>query len=228
LPTQSTKKKSLKKTLHPFKSVESFLSQSDYQYFIGIDEVGAGCLAGSLNCAAFLLDLSEDWIHSEIPRCYDSKKLNISEKTDFVSFVKNKKLKHAVVEITPKEIDHLNIYQSRMEGMYRAYKKLVASAEGALNLKKTLVLIDGPVKPKQFQVESVELHAESRGDQKYFPIAAASILAKTERDKVMKNLSEDFPQYSWETNVGYPTPAHKKAIQEHGITPYHRRSFRCN
>lgn len=122
---------------------------------------------------------------------------------------------YAIAEVSSQQIDEINILNASFLAMHRAVEQLKLTPE--------LLLIDGnrfnpyPFVPHQCVI---------KGDSKFFSIAAASVLAKTHRDELMWKLAEQYPQYGWQTNVGYPTKAHRAAIAEHGPTPWHRRSFR--
>jgi ribonuclease HII len=200
------------------------------RWAVGVDEVGAGCLAGPLVAAAALYDLSSDWVVSgEAPSCRitDSKKLSDKQKLQASEWLFSKSsFRHVIKEISPERIDEINIYWARMEALGLAALELIANIPQDESI---LIYIDGPVLPPLLKNLSpnIQTHAESKGDLKYFPVAAASILAKNFRDNLMGDLAKEFPVYGWESNVGYPSPSHKKALREHGMTPWHRKSFSC-
>ena len=177
----------------------------------GCDEVGRGCLAGPVVAAAVILP--KGYTHSLLN---DSKQLTPVLRTQLEKEIKQEAVGYAIAEVDHRTIDEINILQASFLAMHRAVEQLTTKPE--------LLLIDGnrfrpyPFIPHQCVV---------KGDSLYYSIAAASVLAKTYRDALMIRLAQDFPHYGWETNVGYPTKAHRKAIHEHGITPWHRRSFRC-
>lgn len=177
----------------------------------GCDEVGRGCLAGPVVAAAVILP--KDFTHSLLN---DSKQLSASVRMQLTEEIKETAITYAVAEVDHHTIDEINILQASFLAMHRAVAQLTTQPE--------LLLVDGnrfrpyPFIPHQCVV---------KGDSLYYSIAAASVLAKTYRDALMIRLAQDFPQYGWETNVGYPTRAHRAAIREHGLTPWHRRSFRC-
>lgn len=177
----------------------------------GCDEVGRGCLAGPVVAAAVVLP--KDFAH---PLLNDSKQLTAELRIRLTEEIKATALHYAVAEVDHHTIDRINILQASFLAMHRAVDQLAVPPE--------LLLVDGnrflpyPFVPHQCIV---------KGDSLYYSIAAASVLAKTYRDALMQRLAKDFPAYGWETNVGYPTPAHRRAIREHGLTPWHRRSFRC-
>ncbi len=177
----------------------------------GCDEVGRGCLAGPVVAAAVILP--KDFTH---PLLNDSKQLTPILRTQLAEEIMATALCHAVAEVDHHTIDEINILQASFLAMHRAVDQLPVTPE--------LLLVDGnrflpyPFVPHQCIV---------KGDSQYFSIAAASVLAKKYRDMLMQRLAKDFPHYGWETNVGYPTKAHRAAIQQHGLTLWHRRSFRC-
>ncbi len=175
----------------------------------GCDEVGRGCLAGPVVAAAVVLP--KGFIH---PLLNDSKQLTADLRTQLAEEIMETALHYAIAEVDHHTIDQVNILQASFLAMHRAVDQLPITPE--------LLLVDGnrfspyPFVPHQCIVQ---------GDSQYFSIAAASVLAKTYRDALMQRLAKDFPHYGWETNVGYPTKAHRAAIQQHGLTPWHRRSF---
>lgn len=176
----------------------------------GCDEAGRGCLAGPVVAAAVILP--KDFTH---PLLTDSKVLNLEQRNQLKEEIKEVALSYAIAEVDNREIDEINILNASFLAMHRAVDQLSQRPE--------LLLIDGnrfnpyPFVPHQCIV---------KGDSKYFSIAAASVLAKTHRDELMWKLAEAHPQYGWQTNVGYPTIAHRKAIVEHGPTDWHRLSFK--
>jgi len=177
---------------------------------VGCDEAGRGCLAGPVFAAAVVLP--EDFYQ---PDLNDSKKLSAAKRNELRAIIENQALYWAVGICTPKEIDKINILNASFKAMHKAIKKL--------NVEPTRLLIDG----NRFNpYKKIEYHCIIQGDGKYASIAAASILAKTHRDEYMLKQSKKYPDYGWETNKGYPTIQHRKAIGEIGPTKLHRRSFR--
>ena len=175
----------------------------------GCDEAGRGCLAGPVVAAAVILP--KNFKHSTLN---DSKQLSKRQRDELRLEVEEKALAWSVGMASHLEIDQINILNASYLAMHRAIDKL--------NNKPEHLLIDG----NRFKAyHEIPHRCIVKGDSKYYSIAAASILAKTHRDELMQNLSEEFPQYHWHTNVGYPTKAHRMAIKDHGITPYHRKSF---
>lgn len=176
----------------------------------GCDEAGRGCLAGPVVAAAVIL-----------PKTFkntlltDSKQLSEKKRELLRPIIEKEAIAWGVGIVSPEEIDEINILNASFLAMHRAIDKL----------KKTpnLLLIDGNRFNKYKETEHV---CVIKGDGKYLPIAAASILAKTYRDDMMKQYHGEFPQYDWHKNKGYPTKKHREAIMEFGSTDYHRKSFR--
>lgn len=183
---------------------------NDKKLEAGCDEAGRGCLAGPVFAAAVILPSN---FKNELLN--DSKKLSEKSRRILRKIIENEALTWSVASMTPKEIDEINILNASIFSMHKAVKKL--------HIQPQRLLIDGN-RFKPF--EEVEYHTIIKGDGKYMAIAAASILAKTHRDEYMEKLHEEFPDYDWQNNKGYPTKKHKAAIREIGITDYHRKSFR--
>ncbi len=176
---------------------------------VGVDEAGRGCLAGPVVAAAVILDPK-----NPVQDAMDSKQLSQKVRQKLFIQIKDEALAFGVAEASPEEIDEINILNASFLAMHRALAKL--------SLEYQKILVDGN-RFKPFQDYPYECIV--KGDSKYQCIAAASILAKETRDMIMNERSRDFPGYSWEKNVGYPTPQHRRAILELGITPLHRKSF---
>ena len=190
----------------------------------GCDEAGRGPLAGSVFAAAVVLDSSlvNNENHREwLEMLNDSKQLTDKERNYLRPLIEQNARTWAVVEVTAEEIDRINILNASIIGMQRALDKL--------NIIPQHIIVDGnkwkPYIPEG-QVIQVPAQTVVKGDGKYLSIAAASVLAKTYRDEYMFRLHKQYPQYHWDTNMGYPTKAHYEAIKQHGITPYHRKSFK--
>ena len=190
----------------------------------GCDEAGRGPLAGSVFAAAVILDpkLLDREEHREwLALLNDSKQLTEKERSFLRPKIEQFAQAWAVVEVTAEEIDRINILNASIIGMQRALDKLSITPQH--------IIVDGnkwkPYIPEG-QVMEIPTRTVVKGDGKYLSIAAASVLAKTYRDEYMLRLHEQYPQYHWDTNMGYPTKAHYEAIQKYGITPYHRKSFR--
>lgn len=175
----------------------------------GCDEAGRGCLAGSVYAAAVILppDYQNELLN-------DSKKLTAKKRYALREEIERDAIAWAVGIVTPEEIDKINILNASFLAMHRALDQLSVRPEA--------VIVDGNrFKPYQDLPSTTIV----KGDGKYLSIAAASILAKTYRDDYMLSLAEEYPLYDWQSNMGYPTKKHRQAIREHGITPYHRKSY---
>ena len=208
------------------------------EYVIGLDEVGTGCLAGPVvaACFAFSRDVSV-----QIPKSIlvtDSKKLKESQLLESESWLRGEAhlagARFAVGEASVPEIDELNILHAAGLAMSRALAKtlkaLIAATPGKSSPRRATLLVDGSRIPRPFQKYAdpqgaIRVVPMVKGDAKSFAIAAASILAKTSRDRFMTELSQTHACYGWQNNVGYPTPEHKAAVKKHGPTDWHRRSF---
>ena len=185
----------------------------------GCDEAGRGCLAGSVYAAAVILP---DDYQNELLN--DSKQLTEKRRYELREIIERDAVAWAVGIVTPEEIDKINILNASILAMHRALDQLKVRPEA--------IIVDG----NRFKKYSPPLFGGGRGealphttivkgDGKYLAIAAASILAKTYRDDYMNRLAEEYPQYDWLSNKGYPTKKHREAIRQFGITPYHRKSY---
>ncbi|HNW88944.1 MAG TPA: ribonuclease HII [Bacteroidales bacterium] len=178
----------------------------------GCDEAGRGCLAGPVFAAAVILP--KNYKNKDLN---DSKKLSEKQRDLLRTEIEKEALAWAVTQLDNHAIDEINILNASIQTMHLAVKKLGKVPE--------LLLIDGNrFKP----YENIPHQCIIKGDGKYMSIAAASVLAKTHRDEYMLELHKEFPEYNWAQNKGYPTRDHKDAINLHGITPYHRKSFNLN
>lgn len=192
----------------------------------GCDEAGRGPLAGSVFAAAVILDpqLLDSTSHCQwLEMLNDSKQLTDKQRQYLRPLIEQNASAWAVVEVTAEEIDRINILNASIIGMQRALDKL--------SIRPQHIIVDGNKwKPYIPTGEVLEIPAQTvvKGDGKYLSIAAASVLAKTYRDEYMLRLHQEFPQYHWDTNMGYPTKAHFEAIRQFGVTPYHRKSFKLN
>lgn len=175
----------------------------------GCDEAGRGCLAGSVFAAAVILP--PDFYH---PLLNDSKQMTERQRDLLRPIIEREAVAWAVAEITASRIDEINILRASIEGMNVA----------AANLKVTpqFLAIDGN---RFISHNGLPYKCIVKGDGKYANIAAASVLAKTHRDEYMLRLHDEYPNYGWDRNKGYPTKEHRMAICEYGLTPYHRLSF---
>jgi len=176
----------------------------------GCDEAGRGCLAGPVFAAAVILPP-----RIKLPGLDDSKKISKSQREKLRPLIEEKALAWAVASLSPQEIDEHNILKSSFMAMHRAIKQLATTPES--------LLIDGN---RFIPYLDIQHNCIIKGDGKFRSIAAASILAKTHRDAYMLRLTQEYPHYGWEKNMGYPTKAHRAAIAAHGVTPHHRQSFR--
>lgn len=176
----------------------------------GCDEAGRGCLAGPVVAAAVILPA--DYSHQVLN---DSKKLSLKQRNEIKDQIKSDAIAWAIGVVSHTEIDEINILNASFLAMHRAVDELQTKPE--------LLLIDG----NRFNpYNDIPHESIVKGDGKYYSIAAASVLAKTYRDELMHGLHQEFPQYGWDSNAGYPTKTHRQAIRDFGITPHHRTSFR--
>ena len=186
----------------------------------GCDEAGRGPLAGSVFCAAVILDPQRVSVVPEFAWLNDSKQLTEKQREVLRPVIEREAVSWAVVEVTAQEIDERNILQCSILGMQRALNQLTVRPQH--------ILVDGNKwKPYVPEGELLAIPADTviHGDATYMSIAAASVLAKTYRDEYMLRLHEQYPQYGWDTNKGYPTAEHYAALKQYGPTPYHRMTF---
>ena len=175
----------------------------------GCDEAGRGCLAGPVVAGAVILKPGADY-----PDLDDSKKLTEKKRMELRELIMNEAQAYGIGIVTAAEIDEINILNASFLAMHRAIDQLKVRPE--------FLLIDGNRFNKYHDIKHICIVG---GDAKYQAIAAASILAKTTRDLLMEEYDVRYPQYHWKKNKGYPTPEHKQAIAEYGITELHRKSF---
>ena len=175
----------------------------------GCDEAGRGCLAGPVVAAAVILP--KNYKH---PVLNDSKKLTPKQRSELRKEIINSAIAWKVAFVDNTEIDEINILRASIKAMHIAIE--------GLEKEPQFLLIDGN---RFYPYKSLKHSTVIKGDSLYFSIAAASILAKTHRDEYMIKIHDEFPQYGWDRNKGYPTLFHRAAIQKYGITPYHRKSF---
>lgn len=176
----------------------------------GCDEAGRGCLAGPVFAAAVILP--DDFYH---PLLNDSKQLSEEARLELRPIIEEHALAYAVASVDNEEIDRINILKASFKAMHLAVDQLQVRPE--------LLLIDG----NRFSPYlGIPHQCIVKGDARFASIAAASVLAKTYRDDYMNQMDSCYPQYGWKQNKGYPTPAHKRAIAEHGLCSLHRQSFR--
>jgi len=206
---------------------------SQYSNFIletGTDEAGRGCLAGPVTAAAVILppDFENVFLN-------DSKQLSEKMREKLRPIIEDQAISFSVTHLHPKEIDEINILNASMKGMQECVLKLnpvpefiIVDGNRQLNAKLGLKNTCGKVFSKK-EIEllkSIPNQSIIKGDSKYLSIAAASVLAKTERDDYMNRIHEEFPMYNWKKNKGYPTKEHREAIRKYGVTKYHRMTFR--
>lgn len=176
----------------------------------GCDEAGRGCLAGPVFAAAVILP--DDFSH---PLLNDSKQMSEKRRMELREIIMSQAVAWAIASVDAAEIDEMNILNASIEAMHRALRQL--------NPKPGAVIVDGNrFKP----YGDLECTTFVKGDGRFANIAAASVLAKTERDLFMTLAALEYPQYGWDVNKGYPTPAHRAAIAQHGPSPLHRLTFR--
>lgn len=176
----------------------------------GTDEAGRGCLAGPVTAAAVILP--ESFANEVLT---DSKQLNLLKRNQLREVVLKEATSFGIAHIMMKEIDKINILQASIKAMHKSIQQL--------NPQPEFILVDGN---KFHTYANIPHQCIVKGDAKYLSIAAASVLAKTERDAYMAKIHEEFPMYNWIQNKGYPTKEHRAAIKQYGITKYHRKSFR--
>lgn len=175
----------------------------------GCDEAGRGCLAGPVYASAVILpkNYKNKWLN-------DSKKLSDNDRYNLRPEIEEKAISWAIGRVSHDEIDKINILNASFLAMHRAINEL--------HQKPELLLIDG----NRFNpYQNIKHQCIIKGDSKFMSIAAASILAKTYRDDYMKKMALSFPEYYWNTNMGYPTKKHREAIRKHGVSPIHRLTF---
>ena len=187
-------------------------NEYEHQYWpldkviVGIDEAGRGPLAGPLTVAGVIFPIGY-----ENPDIYDSKSISEKKRDTLFEQIQEDALWFEIIQVTPEEIDKHNIYRADQ----------LAMEQIAIHSNAEVVLTDA----MPLLIEGKEIISLVKGDQKSISIAAASILAKTFRDDEMRRLHEQYPWYGWDHNAGYPTREHRRGIELHGLTPYHRRSF---
>ena len=175
----------------------------------GCDEAGRGCYAGPVFAAAVVLPA--DFYH---PLLNDSKQVPPEIRIELRAFIERHALDYAVAQVSNEEIDEINILRASFKAMHLALNQLKTPPE--------FLLIDGNRFPAYKKIPHL---CVIKGDGIYASIAAASILAKTYRDEYMQSLHKKYPYYNWHNNKGYGTPEHRRGIEEHGLCPFHRRSF---
>ena len=177
---------------------------------VGTDEAGRGCLAGPVVAAAVILP--ENFEH---PLLNDSKKLTEKQRKLLLPIIEKEAVAFGVAFVYQKEIDEINILQASITAMHRSIDKLAVKPE--------FIIVDGN---KFRPYNDIPSETIVKGDGKYLSIAAASVLAKTYRDFYMEKIHDDFPQYNWKQNKGYPTKQHRQGIREIGSCEHHRQTFK--
>ncbi len=192
-------------------SIDTLLQQYYSEGFIeaGCDEAGRGCLAGPVFAASVILP--PDFYH---PLLNDSKQVTEKDRDILRPIIEKEAVAWQVAKVGHQEIDKINILNASFSAMHTAISKLSVLPE--------LLLIDGHIFPAYFGIAH---RCIVKGDAKFASIAAASILAKTYRDEYMYQIHKEYPQYGWDENKGYGTENHRAMIREHGLSPYHRRTF---
>lgn len=199
-------------------AVEAWAREMGYAELIGVDEAGRGPLAGPVVAGAVVLDVAraekEGWLH----RLNDSKGLSAAERTRLFDLIREGARHWSVARAEASEIDDINILQATFLAMRRALSPILEAFEGT----KPLVLVDGnrPIP------EVTHQHTFVKGDGRSFHIAAASIVAKVTRDRIMESYDSRWPEYGFAAHKGYPTEQHRRLLKEHGPCPCHRKSFR--
>lgn len=183
---------------------------SDFEFECGTDEAGRGCLAGPVTAAAVLLpnDFNLDLLN-------DSKQLSENTRSKLRPLIEELAVSFSVTHLEPKIIDEINILNASIKAMQESILQLTPTP--------TYIIVDGNrFKP----VGNIPFNTIVKGDSKYMSIAAASVLAKTNRDAYMDKIHEEFPMYNWRQNKGYPTKEHRAAIKKYGPCKYHRMTFK--
>lgn len=176
----------------------------------GTDEAGRGCLSGPVVAAAVILPAN-----FKHPLLNDSKQLSERKRNQLRSIIEQEALSFAVSFVMQEEVDAINVLQASITAMHRSLADL--------NVQPDFIIVDGN-KFKSFK--EIPYKTIVKGDAKFLSIAAASVLAKTYRDEYMEKIHQDFPQYNWQKNKGYPTKEHRIAIKNYGATKHHRKSFK--
>ena len=195
--------------MFPNFKIEQDLIMNGCSIIAGVDEVGRGPLAGPVTAAAVILD------PLNIPDNLNDSKILSSKKREKLFEQLKSSSAFAIAHVSPEEIDKLNILQASLLAMVNAVSNL--------KVKPNHILIDGNKVPDKLIGRATAI---VKGDRKVLSIAAASIIAKVTRDKLMHDLASEFPVYGWAKNSGYPTKCHMNAIVKYGVTPHHRRSFK--
>tara|TARA_A200000113_G_scaffold211019_1_gene211363 strand:+ start:1373 stop:1972 length:600 start_codon:yes stop_codon:yes gene_type:complete len=185
------------------------VAQFSFKIEAGTDEAGRGCLAGPVTAAAVILPKIFD-----LPFLNDSKQLNEKQRYEIRPLIEAQAVSFSYAHVYPQEIDQINILNASIKAMHLALQQLKKKPE--------FIAVDGN---RFHPYDNIPHECVIKGDGKYLNIAAASVLAKTYRDDYMKKIHEEYPDYQWYKNKGYPTKVHRAAIKLNGPSPYHRKSF---
>ena len=194
----------------PTLQLESAAQAQGFRNIAGVDEAGRGPLAGPVVVAAVIL--GPDWDTNQ--PLQDSKRIPEDERERLFPIIRKQAQAHRIIAVSPKAIDESNILRATLDGMSRSLRELHTPADYAL--------VDG----NRFPTMGLPGEAVVKGDSHSCSIAAASILAKVARDRIMRVYGQRYPEWGFEQHFGYPTPKHREAIQRHGLSPIHRRTFR--
>ncbi|MFY8128368.1 MAG: ribonuclease HII [Chitinophagaceae bacterium] len=184
-----------------------YLNQDNIE--AGCDEAGRGCYAGPVFAAAVILP--KNFYH---PLLNDSKQVKEKDRQTLKNYITNNAVSYGIASVSNNEIDEINILKASIKAMHLAISKL--------SITPNFLLIDGN---RFYPYKKIPHQCIIKGDGKYASIAAASILAKTARDEYMTKINQEYPNYGWQKNKGYGTLEHRKAIEQFGLSPYHRTSF---
>lgn len=195
----------------PTYEIEDGIKAKGFKYIAGVDEVARGTLVGSVVAAAVIIP--EKFITKLMYKVNDSKKLSAKKREELYNIITDN-CNYDIGIISNEEIDKINILEATKLAMYIALNRLD---------RVTYALVDGDIVVPHINV--AQQRKIIKGDCKSISIAAASIVAKVTKDRIMDKLHEEWPQYGWNTNRGYGTKVHIEAIKKYGITPYHRKSF---
>lgn len=187
--------------------LQNFLNKKNIE--AGCDEAGRGCYAGPVFAAAVILP--HNFYH---PLLNDSKQVKEIDRLILRDYIQTHATNYAIAQVNNVEIDEINILKASIKAMHLALD--------ALHIIPNSLLVDGN---RFYSYKQINHQCIIKGDGKYASIAAASILAKTTRDEFMEKIHEEYPMYGWKKNKGYGTLQHRKAIEQFGLTPYHRKSF---
>jgi len=205
----------------PSKKLENKLFKKGFKYIVGVDEVGAGPLAGPVVVCATLFDKKfYSQKHEELFEVRDSKLLSSKKRQELSDRILESKIRYQIGSCSPEKIDRINIFQAIQAAMRMAVFKLVKKYK--IKPKQVMVLLDG-----RNLISNLDLAQQAivKGDRKVFAISCASIIAKVKRDKIMDNYSKKYSNYGFEKHKGYGTKDHFAKLRKYGLCPIHRKSF---